>query len=157
MASNLQQIQLTYDQIQDRLVLTLNTSDWCEYRFWLTRKATKHLWIMLIKLLEADQKSPVQHQQESQQIQKKIEEEKSQRQKLADQYGSKLSRKPFGDEPLLVYKIIAKPGANGSCFLHLEDPKERSIEFGGDSKMITALSQLIRRVTNQADWDLNLE
>lgn len=155
--SNLQQMQLTYDQLQDRLVLILYTQDWCEYRFWITRRAVRMLWKMLTELLARDQKDQQQHQQESQQIGKKIEQETSQRQPLAEQYSSRLTRKPLGEEPLLIYKVMASPGKQGGSFLRLEDIQGRSIEFGGDSKIITALCQLIRRITKQAEWDLHLE
>lgn len=157
MSTQLQQIQLNYDQVQDRLVLILFTNDWSEFRFWLTRKITQMLWKIFLQLLQADQKSELQHQQETHQVEKTIEQESSQRQKDAEKYSSRLTRKPFGDDPLLIFKIVAKPDEKGLFFLHLEDIKGRSIEFGGDSKMVIAICQLIKRVSKQADWRLDLD
>lgn len=157
MSTQLQQLQLNYDQLQDRLVLTLFTNDWSEFQFWLTRKITQGLWKILIQLLNADQKTDIQHQQETQQVEKTIEQEKNQRQKEAEKYSKRLTRKPFGEEPLLIFKIMARPQEKGCFFLHLEDNKGQSIEFGGDSKMLIALCQLIKRVSKQADWHLDLE
>lgn len=156
MPSNLHQMQLTYDQLHDRLVLVLYTQDLYEYRFWITRRALKILWDILQQLLEADKKGRVQHMKESQKAADKIQQEKSQHQPAADQYATKVTRRPFGEEPLLLFKIIAKPIQGGILVLHLEDQQGRSIEFGGDSTIVVGLCQLIQQTIKQADWNLNL-
>src|SRR4051812_45338641 len=48
------QIQIRYDQNEDRLLLRLTTTDDCEFRFWLTRRFTKRLWRVLVQMLEWD-------------------------------------------------------------------------------------------------------
>lgn len=154
MTSNLQQLQLTFDKVQDRLVLTLFTQDFLEYRFWLTRRLTKALWEILLKLLNSDQKNNLQKNQEQKQIADQIEKEKQQRQPIAEKYGTPMTKKPFGEEPLLIFKIVAKQGDKGHSLLHFEDAKGHSIEFGGDSRIIMALCQLIQRTAEQADWGL---
>lgn len=157
MSSQMHQMQLNYDQLQDRLTLILGTQDFNEYRFWLTRRATRALWSILIQLLHADQKTELQHHQEEKKITEQIQKEKTQHQPNADKYGTNITRKPFGEEPLLIYKIMAKPGPSGASFIHFEDIQGHSIEFGGDSRIIMALCQLIRKTVKNADWDLNLE
>ncbi|MBA3958728.1 MAG: hypothetical protein H0X51_10105 [Parachlamydiaceae bacterium] len=153
MSSNLSQLQMNYNQQQDRLTLILHTQDFCEYRFWLTRRATKALWEILVQLLD---KTPVQHSQEQQKIGEQIQREKEQRHAAAEKYGTHVSRCPLGEEPLLLTKFMAKPADNGVSFLHLEDAQGRCIEFGGDNTIIMALCQLISRSAKLADWDLHL-
>ena len=51
---NIHQIQMAFDKLQDRILLRVSTSDQAEFRFWMTRRYTKLLWTMLIKMLERD-------------------------------------------------------------------------------------------------------
>ena len=40
---NIHQIQMAYDQRQDRILLRLSTREHTEFRFWLTRRFVKRL------------------------------------------------------------------------------------------------------------------
>lgn len=157
MSSNLHQLQLNYDQLQDRLTLILLTQDFCEYRFWITRRVAKAFLDMLMKLLEKDQKDQLRRLQEEQQIAEQIQKEKEQHHPGADRYGTSVTRRPLGDEPLLLYKVMAKSLAGGHFLLHLEDPQGRSLEVGGDSKIVLALFQLVEKSALKAEWNLNFK
>lgn len=156
MSSNLHQMQLSYDQVQDRLVLALLTQDFSEYRFWITRRAVKGLWNILTQLLQADQKNQLEQQRVSRQIAEQIQQEKTQHRPAANKYGTRITRRPLGDEPLLLAKIMARPSEQSRCFLHFEDIKGQSIEFSGDITIVMALCQLILQAIKQAEWDLAL-
>ncbi|MBA3721645.1 MAG: hypothetical protein H0W88_04515 [Parachlamydiaceae bacterium] len=155
--SQLQQMQINYDQLQDRLTLTLFTQDWCEYRFWITRRAAKALISILDQLMKSNKMNETVKDQEKQEIVQKIEQEKAQRQPMAEKYSSRITRKPMGEEPVLINKIMAKPGEKGTFFIHLEDNAGHSIEFGGDTKIITALNQLLQRAIKQAEWNVDFQ
>lgn len=155
MPSSLQQVQLNYDQVQDRLILTFMTQDFCEYRFWITRHILIAFWEILHKLEQALETSKEQKIQEKQQATENIRQEKQQPE--ANKYGMRMSRRPLGEEPLLLFKIIAKPSEQGFAFFHLEDIKGQSIEFNGDSAFITALSQLVQKTMPQTNWGLILK
>lgn len=157
MTTPIQQLQLSYNELHDRLILVLHTQDFCEYRFWITRHALKSLWVIFLKLLQDDQKSQLQHMQETQAVAKQIQEEKAQHQPGASKYATQVSRKPLGEEPLLVAKIGSKPMDKGLFMLHLEDMQGRSIEFNGDTKIILALCQLVLQTLKITDWDLKLK
>lgn len=157
MTSPLHQLQLAYDQTQDRMLLTLTAKDFSEYRFWVTRRAVKVLWQVAQHLIKGDQKTDLEHNQESQAMADKIQEEKSQRSPTADKMSHRLSRRPLGDEPLLLYKVGGNVAENGDCALRLEDNKGIWIQFNGNSKIITALCQLILETLKAADWNLQLE
>lgn len=158
MSSQLHQIQLGYDLLQDRLILTLSTQDFNEYRFWITRQAVRGLWNILIQLLKADEKTRPQQIQEGTKIGELIEKEKAQRQPIAGKYATSMTKRPLGDEPLLLYKVIAQPHEDGGFRLHLEDTQGRSIEFGGNSSIILGLCQLIKKTVQQGtDWNLELK
>jgi hypothetical protein len=153
--SNLHQIQLSYDQQQDRLILVLFTQDWSEFKFWITRRIAEALGKILQQLLKNLKLNEKHQQQETKEIQGKIEQEKAQRQLGAEKYASHLTRKPLGEEPLLISKIMAKAEESGVCVLHFENSGGQSIEFKGDSTLLIALAQLIERSANQADWKID--
>lgn len=157
MSSPLQQLQLSYDQLQDRLVLSLHTKDFCEYRFWITRHVTSAFWKILLELLKADQKGQLEHARESKKASEQIQQEKMQRQATADKFAQRVMRRPLGEEPLLLAKIQAKIAENGVAFLHLEDVQGRSIEFTGNSTIVVALCQLIQETIKKANWNLILD
>src|SRR5262245_12555043 len=48
------QIQIAIDEKEDRLLMRVSTTDSCEYRFWLTRRFVKQLWVLILKMVEWD-------------------------------------------------------------------------------------------------------
>lgn len=157
MPSSLHQIQLGYDQLQDRLVLSLSTQDFNEYRFWITRHAVKGFWNILVQLLQADEKTKVEQNRLGAQISNQIEKEKSERRPSADKYSTSMLQRPFGNDPVLIYKIMGKPRDPSGFYLHLEDNQGHSIEFGGDSTILLALCELIQKTVEKADWGLHFQ
>jgi hypothetical protein len=152
LASSLQKLQLTYDHVQDRLVLSFLTSDFAEYRFWITRKMVSALFEILQKLQEALLKTVAEKNKEAQKASQQIQHEATQR--LAEKLGTRMTLKPLGDEPLLLYKVMAKPLEKNQVFFHLEDQIGRNIEFGADANLVTGLIQLIEKTLPQTDWNL---
>lgn len=155
MGSPLQQIQIGYDQPQDRLLLSLYGQDWSEYRFWITRRATQAFWDILMQILKTDQKSQLEHQLAEREIAEKIQKESGMQKALTGKFANRVTRRPFGEEPLLLTKISAKP-EDGKVHLRLEAGAGQSIEFHGDSALAIALCQLLRQGAQQAAWGLQL-
>ena len=54
------QIQFSYDQHQDRVLMRVSTTASEEFRFWLTRRFAQRLWGLLVQMLEMDR--PVRQQ-----------------------------------------------------------------------------------------------
>tara|TARA_Y100001960_G_scaffold316032_1_gene382398 strand:- start:381 stop:1079 length:699 start_codon:yes stop_codon:yes gene_type:complete len=52
MAAQLHQLTLTFDPIEDRILLRIGTAENTEYRLWLTRRFVKVLWKALMKNLD---------------------------------------------------------------------------------------------------------
>ncbi len=152
--SNLQQIQLNYDSVQDRLVLIFCTQDFAEYRFWITRRVLKALWSILQRLRQDLSSDLSQQREEDQKASSMIQKEKQQPQ--TSKYATKITHYPLGETPLLLYKIMAKPIDQGHILLHLEDNEGKSIEFGGDATLVNVLCQLIYKTSAQTEWDLVL-
>ena len=53
--SRINQIQIRYAPVEDRIVLRLNTEDSSEFRFWITRRYAKILAVSLMKLLHSSE------------------------------------------------------------------------------------------------------
>lgn len=51
---SIRQVQLVYNEEQDRLLLRFATVDQAEFRFWLTRRFVKRWWGLLTKMLAWD-------------------------------------------------------------------------------------------------------
>lgn len=154
MSSKVQQIQLSYNAENDRIVLTLTTDDFCEYRFWLTRRVTKGFWEMLNRLQEMMFKDEEQVREETVKSTQQIHKETAKPETV--KYATRVTKCPFGDEPLLLYQFSAQPTEQGQVFFHLQDPKGTSIDFAGEGILVTVLTQLIRKAVAQADWALQL-
>lgn len=151
--SGLYQIQMAYDQLQDRLILFLFTQDFSEFRFWLTRRSAKGLWSILTQMLEGNQKKLIQ---EEKKIEEQIKKEKAQQNVEATKFANRMTQRPLGDEPLLINKISAKQIKTGAYHLHLEAIKGQSIEVNCDNTIVLALCKLIQQSVKQAEWDLEL-
>lgn len=155
--ASLKRLEVSYNQTHDRLILTLHMQDFSEYLFWLTRRAVPIFWKVLSQLIEADVKPEHQRAKEKERWAEAIEKEKGQKQQKAEQFSTRVSTRPMGDEPLLLAKIQAKPGPNGAFHLHLEDVNGKWIELNGNTSVLIALCQLIQQLCEKADWNLNLE
>lgn len=157
--SSLQQLQLNYDQVQDRLTLSIFTQDMSEYQFWITRRATVMLWNVLVQLLQADQRSQLEQMRASREIIQQIQDERARRRPTAEQMANPMSKRPLGDQPMLLFRVRARPPKeeNEPIALLLEDEKGHSLQIAGTSTIILALCQLIRQTILLADWNLELE
>lgn len=152
MSSNLQKIQLTYDQANDRLILNFNTQDFFEYRFWITRRVLKGFWNLLQQLAQGFPKDQMQKLYEAQHADEKIHKEVQIAE--ASKYSTRMTRHPLGEEPSLLYKIMATPGEKGGVHFHLEDSQGRSVDFKGDAFLVVLLTQLILKILPLTDWGL---
>lgn len=155
MSSGIQQLEINYHPVEDRLILKIYTLDLLEFRFFLTRRFTKLLWNALHQLLEEDQKTHVEHAQETAHIAQQFEKEQKQRQPTANKFATKMTKTPMGEAPLLLTKISGKSLGKGILLLKFEDAGNRGFEINADSKIILSLCKLISEGVKKADWDLD--
>lgn len=155
MPSNLHQLQLTYNLIEDRLLLTFFTHDYCEYRFWITRHLVKGLWDTLQQFKKADLTEGVKDKWEQREEERLAESQvkKESTQAQASKYTTKINQYPLGEVPLLLYKLMVKP-EEGLLHFRLENLEGKFIEFSADRTIIALLSQLIFKAVGQTDWEL---
>lgn len=154
---SLHKLEVSYNQAHDRLILILHTQNMNEYRFWLTRRAVPLLWQLLQQLIKSDKKKPVVQQvKEKEQWNEAIKKEQGQKHAVAEQLSTRISKRPMGDDPLLLAKMHGGIDENGVFKLRLEDVAGRWIEFTGQSTVLIAICQLIQETLQKTDWNLNL-
>lgn len=154
MPTGLQQIHLTYDVGEDRLVLTLFTQDLNEFQIWITRHMLKVLWNILQKLIQSLSNDSFRANEERRKTSAHIQKEIVRPE--AGKFGVRVARRPLGDSPLLLYKLSVTPAEQGRIDFHLEDRLGNSLDFTGDFTFLTALSQLIQKTLPQTNWDIML-
>lgn len=152
MSSKVQQIQLSFNAEHDRLLLTLTTDDFCEYRFWMTRRIIMGFWQMMEHFQGVMFKDEEQQREERVQTSQQIHKETAKPE--AAKYTTRVTRCPLGEEPLLLFKFSARMNEQDQIFLHFEDVKGVGLDFAGEGILVTVLSQLIRKAVAQADWGL---
>lgn len=157
MPSHLYQLEISYHQQQDRLILKMFTHDLAEYRFWLTRYFVKGLWGVLNKLLETESKDAAVHAKEKQEVAEKYSTEQKIRQPAASKYSTKLSKTPLGEVPLLLVGVSADISGTGALLLNLQLENGQTVEISANSKTILSLQKLLVEITHKADWKLDLE
>lgn len=151
MSTKLHQIQLAYDATQDRLILTLLTNDFNEFRFWITRRMVAQL-IKLLKEQLAQISDPSTSISEREKASKQIQKET--RNPTTSQYKTNISRHPLGEEPLLLRQFAIKGSPEGQIGVRLEAFTGQSIEFTSDASTIYALQELILKTVPQTEWGL---
>lgn len=158
MPAKIHKLEVSFDPIEDRLILKFHTEDLSEYRLWLTRRFVKLLWEALQKLLTEEDKPPAQQAIEAQKIEKAYKQEQSMKQsQFVQKYASKveISKTPLGPSPILVTKIQIKQPKAGTPVLCLHPENGQGFEISAHSMIIHALCKLLSEAIRKTDWDLD--
>jgi hypothetical protein len=151
MNSNIQKIQLTYDQLNDRLHLSFSTNDFLEYNFWITRRAVKGVWDLLQQMISKSTKTQaVELEHAAEQVQKEAQSPE------ANLYGMRITKRPLGEEPLLLYKFSITPIEDKHVRFRFESQSGKFVEFSGGFQLVFLLTQLISQALPVTDWGLTL-
>lgn len=156
MSSSLHQIQLSYDQLQDRLTLVFFTLDFFEYRFYITRRVLKGLCQLLKQLRSLNPKHSLMIKQtdfdgKSPPVQQEVQYPD------AKKYGTSLTRMPLGSEPLLLCTISATPGEHGNVRFKLEDHLGHAVDFDGNMIIVNSLIQLVEKIMPITEWEIETD
>lgn len=157
----LHQIQIRFDETEDRLLLRLSTTDNCEFRFWLTRRFTKRLWRMLVKMLEWDRAVNQQLDPETRHAVLELQHEGYSRQadytkQFAEHVQDAPRRMLLGEAPVLLAKAQGKRRDEGVQMLSLHPLQGQGIDITLDTRLLHIFTRLLREQVAKTDWDLNL-
>ena len=151
----LHQIQIKYDQAEDRLLLRLSTTEGEEFRFWLTRRFVGRLWGMLITMLEWDEAVRQQFDEEMRRNVLEIRHEGYARESDFTAQFQDASRLPLGAAPVLLAQANGKRGES-MCILSLLPAQGNGVDLTLDSKLLHLLVRLLRESVTKAGWGMEL-
>jgi hypothetical protein len=155
MTQKIHQMQITFVPVQDRLMFRLNTTDRAEFKFWFTRRYVKLLWQALQKMLSKTQSGMSADPQTKQAVLSFQHEKALARTDFATQYQEiPESRRPLGDEPVLVSKIQIKPGPDNTQVLCMHPEQGQGLEIAFDPILLHSFCKLLVEGVKKTDWDL---
>lgn len=155
--SPVHQVQLKYDAGEDRSLLRINTLDKCEYQFWITRRFTRLLWTVLVRMLESTGDVVRRQDQAAKSAILSFEHEKvTSSTDFTTKYHDDATRTPLGESPLLLAKIEVKPDSGSMPRLGLHPLEGRGLELAMDDKLLHLFCTLLAKAAQSADWHLDL-
>lgn len=151
------QIQIGLDEVEDRLVLRLSTTDNSEYRFWLTRRFVKKLWRMLLKMLEWDKAVQGQLDMATRHTVLEIQHEGyAQQGDFSKGFEERPRRMPLGETPTLLFQAKGIRRDQGLQVLSLHPRQGQGLDMTLDTRLLHIFTKLLSDAVRHADWDINL-
>jgi hypothetical protein len=154
--SRINQIQIRYAPIEDRIVLRLNTEDSSEFRFWITRRYAKILAGSLLKLLQSAE--DVQEHKEEQ-VKKAVmtfqHEEAISKADFAKTFQAQPKSMPLGNVPVLLSKLTIKQTDDGNPMLCMYPEQGQGIDLALQQQLLHSISKLFADALQASDWDVD--
>ena len=154
----LHQIKLDYVAEQDRLLMRVSTDTRLEVRLWLTRRALRLLWPLLLQMMRAAPEIALQNNPQARDALVDMQREQAlSRANFADAFEEAPRDMPLGAEPILVARIKADNDDKGNQVLGLLPQQGQGIHLTLDSTLLHSLCKLLQNAVAKSDWDIVLE
>ena len=155
--AKIQQIQIKFVAVEDRLLLRVSSTDHVEFRFWMTRRFVNLIWPAVQKAL-AD--TPRIQTQPSTAVKKELlafEHKKA----VGDSdfktpFKETPKSLPLGDQPILLAKMQLRQNANGEIVMALAPEQGPGIDLPLTASLLHSLTELISSATRIAAWELSI-
>ncbi len=153
MLPQLRQLNVSYVNAEDRLLLKVSTSDNEEYRVWCTRRFTRALLDRLEETFQEEMPSsaavpePARREVARMQHQQSVNEES-----FRQPYQAEPSGYPLGEDGLLVTSLKYTQQADNTLQLFLGDNKGVGITLNLSEHLKHQLYELFARATEKAEW-----
>ena len=151
MTARLHQINVSYNPVQDRLLLRISTSDAQEYRMWLTRRYAAMLTGVLNK--EMDNRGGAPAVASSEETTRQIKEGALEKKFDAEQ----ASTYPLGEQGVLAFRINAKNTDKEVMILELLPEKGKGITLNLTHSLMYMFHNVLSQGIAQANWGLQPE
>ncbi len=154
----LHQLKLDYIAEQDRLLLRASTDNQLEVRLWLTRRALRLLWPLLLRMLRSSPEVALQSNPQARDALVGMQHERALRQaNFADPFEEKARELPLGAEPILVARIQTGKDDSGKHVLKLLPQQGQGMHLTLDNTLLHSLCRLLQNAVAKSDWDIPLE
>lgn len=146
----IQQLQVSAEPLEDRLLLRIASTTQEEVRVFFTRRFLRELWPGLMGMLFGHLAAPAV---ETSATASSFGDSPS----FDQPYQNDDPVFPLGMNPLLLAEISLTPAGPGLCAVTLREHKQRSINIHLTTELFQALCSMLRAASEQAGWDLALE
>jgi len=154
--SRINQIQIRYAPVEDRIVLRLNTEDSSEFRFWITRRYAKILSASLMKLLSSSEEI-LEHKEEE--VQKAVmsfqHEEAVAQADFAKTFQAQPDNLPLGNTPVLLSKLTVKHTEDGNPMLCMYPEQGQGIDLALQQQLLHSISKLFADALLASEWGVD--
>ena len=156
--ASIQQLNLGYDALQDRLLLRLGLSDGTEIKIWLTRRIVKAVWGLLqsadLLPVTAPDMFTSQTSDALDQAAKQATEQKTLKQlDFTETYDA--SRTNLTDAPILPRECRILALDNGQHVVELLADEQLNLRIPMNQELIQALTNMLQITSKEAGWDLS--
>jgi len=154
----LHQLKLDFIPEQDRLLLRVSTDNQLEVRLWLTRRALRLLWPLLLQMARASPEVALQSNPQARDALVGMQHERALRQaNFADAFEETPRGMPLGAEPILVARIRTSRDEQGNQVLALLPQEGQGIHLTLDNTLLHSLCKLLQNAVAKSEWDIVLE
>lgn len=154
----LHQLKLDFIPEQDRLLLRVSTDNRLEMRLWLTRRALRLLWPLLVQMVRSAPEVALQSNPQARDALVGMQHEQALRQaNFAAPFEETPREMPLGAEPVLVARIQTNKDAAGNHVLGLLPQQGQGIHLTLDNTLLHSLCKLLQNAVAKSDWDIALE
>jgi len=154
----LHQLKLDYLPEQDRLLLRVSTDNRQEVRLWLTRRALRLLWPLLLQMVRSSPEVALQSNPQARDALIGLQHERAlSRANFADTFEDAPRAMPLGADPLLVVHLRSSKDAGGNQVLALLPQQGKGVHLTLDDTLLHSFCKLLQIAVAKSDWDIALE
>jgi hypothetical protein len=154
----LHQIKLDFIPEQDRLLLRVSTDNQLEVRLWLTRRALRLLWPLLVQMVRSSPEIMLQSNPEARDALVGMQHEQAlSRANFAESFEESPRTMPLGAEPILVVHIQSSKDGEGNHVLGLLPQQGPGVHLTLDNTLLHSFCKLVQDAVAKSDWNLALE
>jgi len=154
----LHQLKLDFIPEQDRLLLRVSTDNQLEVRLWLTRRALRLLWPLLVQMVRSSPEVALQSNPQARDALVGMQHEQAlSRANFTAAFEEAPRQMPLGAEPILVVRIQSNKDEKGNQVLGLLPQQGQGIHLTLDNTLLHSLCKLLQNAVAKSDWDIALE
>ena len=154
----LHQLKLDFIPEQDRLLLRVSTDNQLEVRLWLTRRALRLLWPLLVQMVRSSPEVALQSNPDARDALIGMQRERAlSRAEFAKSFEEVPREMPLGAEPILVAQLRTNKDREGNQVLGLLPQQGKGIHLTLDNTLLHSFCKLVQNAVAKSDWNLVLE
>ncbi len=153
MSPQLKQINVSYVDREDRLMLRISTSDDAEYRLWCTRRFTRLLLERFEHEFQGEVAAEVPVPQEARKEVAQMQHSQAVKEEAFEKpYEALPTEFPLGENGVLLTTLKYSMNDKGVMQMGLSDGKDKGMTLNLNRNMQHQVYELLRRAAEKADW-----